>query len=260
MGSGSINFDAAVDYYDETRSVAPDTERRVVAVLAAELAARGRCLEIGVGTGRVALALDAAGVAMAGVDISSRMLHRLVEKAGGHPPFPLALADATALPFGDASVGAALAAHVLHLIPTWERAVGELCRVVAPGGVVLASLTGGMLETSFPELRDRFAAASGLTRLHVGVVSPAELDEAFGAMGASLRLLPEVAERRALRLEDLISRLEQGTFSFTWRIDEAVRRQAAETVRAWARSEFGSLDEPVVRERAIVWRAYDLPS
>ena len=38
---------------------------------------------------------------------------------------PVALADATALPFPDGTFGAVLASHVLHLIPDWQSAVDE---------------------------------------------------------------------------------------------------------------------------------------
>src|SRR5256885_13614906 len=53
-----------------------------VAVLA-ELAGKGRALELGIGTGRVALPLAAAGVMVEGVDASEAMVARLREKPGG---------------------------------------------------------------------------------------------------------------------------------------------------------------------------------
>src|SRR2546423_11010187 len=139
---GSIAFDQAADYYDRTRRLDPHVHAAVIDLLAGELRGRGRCLEVGVGTGRIALDLHRAGVPMAGVDLSRPMLDRLVEKAGGTAPFPLAVADATALPARRHAVGAALACHVLHLIPRWREAADELARVVAPGGVVLVDIGG----------------------------------------------------------------------------------------------------------------------
>src|SRR5579883_357500 len=179
MGSGSVNFDRAVGYYDHTRYVTPEAEAEVTALLAGELSGRGRCLEIGVGTGRIALPLASAGVALAGVDISAGMVGLLVEKSGGRAPFPLALADATGLPFPDGAFGAAIAAHVLHLIPPWREAIGELRRVVRPGGVALVSLTGGPSDSMLPEVRERFTREAGMVSRHVGLTSAAELDDAF---------------------------------------------------------------------------------
>jgi SAM-dependent methyltransferase len=48
-----------------------------------ELAGDGRALELAVGTGRIALPLQAAGVEVDGIDLSQPMLDRLREKPGG---------------------------------------------------------------------------------------------------------------------------------------------------------------------------------
>src|SRR5213593_3164996 len=137
MPRRTVSFDRAVEYYDRTRSNPESTQRRLTSVLAGELAGRGRVLEIGVGTGRVALPLHAAGVRLVGVDVSTAMMGRLVQKAGGRAPFPLVRADALRLPFAPGSFDGALAAHVLHQIEEWPGALLELQRVVRPGGVVL---------------------------------------------------------------------------------------------------------------------------
>jgi SAM-dependent methyltransferase len=49
----------------------------------AELAAGGQALELGIGTGRIALPLAARGVRVAGIDLSPDMVARLRAKAGG---------------------------------------------------------------------------------------------------------------------------------------------------------------------------------
>jgi SAM-dependent methyltransferase len=139
----SVNFDRAAGYYDKTRALPAATMADLTGLLAAELADRQPCLEIGVGTGRFALPLRAAGIAMAGTDISAAMLERLAANAAQMPvpasPVPLAQADATRLPFAAGSFGSVLAVHVLHLIPDWRVAVDEAIRVLAPGGALVAS-------------------------------------------------------------------------------------------------------------------------
>ena len=256
--SGSVNFDRAAGFYDNSRNLSPEGEAWVTGLLGAELAGRGRCLEIGVGTGRVALPLHRSGIPLVGVDISSKMVDRLVEKSGGRPPFPLALADATALPFGAGTFGAAIAAHVFHLIPPWRQGVAELARVVRPGGVVVVDLTGGGGEL-FHGVRERFAASAGLERVHVGVSDPEELDACFTALGASRRDLPALEDPGQVSLEHLIASFERGDYSYTWRMDDETRRRAAREVRAWARATCGSLDKLRPTSSTIAWRAYDLP-
>src|SRR5690242_6950690 len=51
--------------------------------LLAELARGGKALELGIGTGRIALPLAARGVEVHGIDAAASMLARLREKAGG---------------------------------------------------------------------------------------------------------------------------------------------------------------------------------
>lgn len=59
-----------------------------------ELARGGTAIELGVGTGRVAIPLARCGVPVIGVDSSPQMLERLKEKAPELPVFPV-LGDAT---------------------------------------------------------------------------------------------------------------------------------------------------------------------
>ncbi len=259
----SVAFDRAASFYDNTRTLSPEAARHVNDQLAAELAGRGRALEIGVGTGRIALPLAAAGVPLVGLDLSRPMLDRLVEKAGGRPPFPIVVADATRLPFREGAFGAAYAAHVLHLIPGWRDAVGELVRVVRSGGTVLIDI--GMPPSKHDEpieaVTDRFTVESGLERRHPGLEEdggPA-LDEAFAGLGARPRVLPGVREERRLPLEDWIQLLRGNVFSWTWPLDDATRNRAADGTLAWARERFGDLSEPRAYSYTIQWRAYDLP-
>ncbi|MDQ1374343.1 MAG: hypothetical protein QOJ09_1681, partial [Actinomycetota bacterium] len=103
----SIVFDRAVEYYDRTRALPPEVQVKVTELLATELEGRGPVLELGVGTGRMALPLHARGVELLGVDLSEPMMHKLVDNAGGAMPFPLIKGDGLALPLPDGAAGAA---------------------------------------------------------------------------------------------------------------------------------------------------------
>jgi ubiquinone/menaquinone biosynthesis C-methylase UbiE len=105
---GSVNFDRAAGYYDATRALPADSMDALTAMLAAELAGRGECLEVGVGTGRIALPLRERGIKLAGMDISGAMLRQMVANAEGSPP-PLLQADVTRLPLAAGVFGSVLA-------------------------------------------------------------------------------------------------------------------------------------------------------
>jgi SAM-dependent methyltransferase len=86
--AGAVSEGASADAYGETWAGVYDDEHHlmdpapVVSALA-ELAAGRSTLELGVGTGRVALPLAAQGVAVGGVDASPAMVERLRAKPGG---------------------------------------------------------------------------------------------------------------------------------------------------------------------------------
>lgn len=260
IGKGtSLSFDRAASYYDRTRALSPEAERRVVEVVREQLAGRGRCLEIGVGTGRVALPLAAAGIAMAGVDLSWPMLSRLVVNAGDRIPFPIAQADATKLPFATGSFGAALGCHVLHLIPNWRGVLAEIVRVVEPGGVFLNDL-GGWTDATGPwrQIHERFAAEAGLDLRHRGAREAATVNDAMGQIRARARRLPAIFDSRKSTLKGQMDGLAEGLWSFTWQVPEATRRAAVEKVRTWAYAHFGDPEARIEVGTEIAWTAYDL--
>ena len=79
----SISFDRAAEYYDRTRSLSEGAMREMVGLLQRELEGRERCLEIGIGTGRIAIPLARRGVPVHGIDVSKAMVARLRSKPGG---------------------------------------------------------------------------------------------------------------------------------------------------------------------------------
>lgn len=257
-GSGSIRFDRAAEFYDRTRALLPEAELATVALLRAELAGRGRCLEVGVGTGLISLPLHRAGMRMVGLDLSGPMLAKLVEKAGGAIPFPLILADATRMPFRDGAFGSAIVRWVFHLVPEWQRLVEELDRVIGPGGTALVSL-GGFKDTW--GIVDRFLELAGGVPFAVGLDprDPAALDREFERHGARARLLPPIATHDDTTVGQFLNEMDAGMHSWTWRVPDDVRRRVGPELRTWAAARFGSLERPVEPDLQILWRAYDLP-
>jgi SAM-dependent methyltransferase len=249
----SIAFDRAADIYDQTRKVPADVRDAIVRVVGAEIGRRGRALEIGVGTGRIALPFAGAGLDVVGIDLSLPMLSKLVAKPEA---VPVAQADAIALPFADGTFGAAYACHVLHLIPPWRTALAEMVRVVRPGGAVLVDMGG---PVPFCEaLERRVAAEAGTVWRRVGATDPAAVDEAMRELGARVRVLEVARFSHESRLDRWFDAIANNVFSWTWSFDEEARRRACGVVRAWAESEYGSLDAPMTFVREIVWRCYDV--
>jgi SAM-dependent methyltransferase len=83
-GSDGYFDERAAARYDESSAemFEPEVVEPVVDFLA-ELAGEGRALELGIGTGRIALPLAERGVPVHGIDLSRAMTSRLWEKPGG---------------------------------------------------------------------------------------------------------------------------------------------------------------------------------
>jgi SAM-dependent methyltransferase len=259
MADRSVSFDRAAEYYDLTRGLTPDGNRRQTDLLAEELRGRGRVVEVGIGTGQVALSLAAAGIPMAGLDLAEPMLRVLVDKAGGAPPFPLVRADATRAPFRDGAVGAGILRWVLHLIPDWRTALAELVRVIAPGGAALIQL-GSYGQGPRAEIQDRFNQLLGIVNEPVGIMwgDVDTLDAAMGELGATSRALPVLTDVETQSLETFVEGVERNRYSWTWRVPEQDLARVAPEVRAWAEDRFGPLDRTPPHPYEIRWRVYDL--
>ena len=87
--------DRIATVYDVLYPPGPDAEE--AAELLATLAGSGRALELGIGTGRVALPLVARGVNVHGIDVSEAMAAELRAKPGGDR-IPVTIGDFTRVP------------------------------------------------------------------------------------------------------------------------------------------------------------------
>jgi SAM-dependent methyltransferase len=251
-----VPFDRAAEYYDRTRALPEDVQDKVVELLTHELAGRGPCLDIGVGTGRISLPVAERGVRLTGIDLSVPMLRKLIEKRGDLA-LSVAVADATRLSFRAHTFGGALTSHVLHLIPEWRQALSEMVRVVRPGGVVLIDV-GGWWPGWLGGLFGTFCDLAGLDRAFPGANGADEVAEAMAGLGATHRSPPPIAGTTVQSAAEAIERLESGLFSFTWPLEEWDRRAAAAGTAEWARSNLGPLEEPRELELEITWHVFDV--
>jgi SAM-dependent methyltransferase len=260
----SVNFDRAAEYYDATRALPAGVMTDLLDVLVPELAPRQPCLEIGVGTGRIALPLRGRGIRLAGADIAEAMLRRLMVNAAGQASFPLLLADARRLPSADASFGSVLAVHVLHLIPGWRQAVDEAVRVLRPGGVLVASFPGGDASSRRqvraapwrPAVREA-CERHGVVRVSFGAHTPLEVSEYLGDRAAA-RMLPPVPVAETQTLAGTVRDLEEQRFSWTWPYSREQVLAAGADIRAWAARMRVPLDEEHPVEGALEWWAFGL--
>ncbi len=129
-----------------------------------------RMLEVGPGTGYYSLPVASRldGGSLAVFDIQQEMLDHVMRAAAERGPTNIepTLGDAQALPYGDASFDGAYLVTVLGEIPDQQAALGELARVVRPGGrIVVGELFGDPHMVALRTLQER-AQRAGFTYEH----------------------------------------------------------------------------------------------
>lgn len=246
--SNSIRFDRAVEYYDRTRALPAEVSDRQAALLMAELAGSTRVLEVGIGTGRIAVTL---GVPIVGLDLSRPMMQVLLEKTD---VIPIVEGDARRLPFPDSCFDAAYVAHVLHLIPDWEQALAELARVVRPGGLVLAVRGSGATDI------EREMNAAIQVRSHpVGAHTIEEIDDGARRLGLTVRSLETITWTAPTDMRETVEQVAAGIWSGMWDRSSEELRDLSEHVRRWVVERFGSADAIVTATSSFAWHAYVVP-
>jgi demethylmenaquinone methyltransferase/2-methoxy-6-polyprenyl-1,4-benzoquinol methylase len=185
------------DVMNRLMSLGRDRHWRALAADTLDLPPRGRVLDVGFGTGDMALALlrrwpDAAIV---GVDPTKAMMRigrrKLGTESGStqsprstRSPVTLAQADGLRLPFPDEHFDAAVSAFVLRNVVDVEQALAEQHRVVRDGGRV------GCLEMSWP----RTPVFGALFRFYFAELMPS-ITGLLSGQPAAYRYLPRSVQR-----------------------------------------------------------------
>jgi ubiquinone/menaquinone biosynthesis C-methylase UbiE len=126
-------YDEFANWYENGRD---DGYHALIDDLEAELACRygagGRVLEAGCGTGLILRRVAPVAATAHGIDLSRGMLERAAPKR-----LSVAQASVAALPFADDTFDLVYSFKVLAHVEPIVRALGELARVVRPGGRLL---------------------------------------------------------------------------------------------------------------------------
>lgn len=250
------SFDRVAEVYDETRGLPPEAERQIAAGLAAELRAvapEPRLLEVGIGTGRIAVPLAVAGVRVAGIDISPKMLARLREK---RTDIDVMLAEAARPPLRAASFDAALFVHILHLVPDAEATIRATLPLLRPGGAIIYGGDEGMVGL--------FVEADHLIRAAVAEIAGVELaswDQHERTRELTEPIMREtcgVVQRIVLarwtvrsRGRVTLDRLARRDFSSSWKIPAEALPAIIDRVTPQLDKLYGGLDREMEFERSF---------
>jgi SAM-dependent methyltransferase len=141
----------AATYDDDAEAFDPALVGAIVEFLA-PLAGTGRALELGIGTGRIALPLAARGVPVHGIDLSRAMLSRLAAKPGG-ADIPVSVGDFATTSVGEGFTLAYLVFNTIMNLTTQAAQVDcfrNAAAHLAPGGCFVIEVMVPQLQRLTP--------------------------------------------------------------------------------------------------------------
>jgi len=207
-----VCFDRAADVYDTTRRAA---RPEAIEALAKELSDCSSVLEVGVGTGRLAVPLMERGFQVVGVDLSRKMLDQ--SRAKGLER--LVLGDVCRLPLRRKSIDAVLAVHVLHLIESLRDVLAEAAAVARKKLVTI-------MERHDPPDRSMSWAYGQAVRRRGALSARRWVQPELGiAMVVPPRRLATVVRVEEQESADAaLAALERRTWAITWDVPDDIHR------------------------------------
>jgi SAM-dependent methyltransferase len=128
-----------------TEGVDPEYTDQILPMVDEWLAGYDRVIDVGAGEGQVARRLlDGDANLVVGVDPTAAQVAEAARRAGG---VSYARAGADALPFATGSFDAAVACLVFEHIDALDEAIGQVARVLRPGGRFVLFLNHPLLQT-----------------------------------------------------------------------------------------------------------------
>ncbi len=223
--------------------------------MAAGLQVGARVLDIGAGTGRVAIPLASRGCNVVAVEPARDMLAQLRAKTGDNKVLSL-VAEGARLPFLVGHFDAVVIARLLYLTPDWRAILHEAHRVLVVGGCLLHEWGNGQVDEEWVQIREegrRLFEQAGLeVPFHPGVRSETEIDDRLDRLRFVREGAVEMGPGPAITLREFLRRLVEGELSYIWGVPEDVRTECLPKLKRWSEQMF-DLDRPVPMPREIRW-------
>ena len=237
-----------VHLYEETRVCHPVYFKAALDDLAIHFppSTYRNVFEPGIGSGRIAIPLAHRGYHLTGVDISHRMLalmRRRLARANRSIHISFYVADASYLPFPDATFDMSIAVHLFYFISGWQKAADEMLRVVKPGYPLVFMHTGTGMEV--PLLNQRYKELCTEYGHHItstGVSSTAEVVAYFKTRGCKIK--PERKHwdwTSRIKLENALDYLKSRAYSFTLSAPDNIHYPVIEHLTWEIQQKYGSL-------------------
>lgn len=247
---------------------APIYDRRHGAVLAREvaesLASAGalepgaRVLDVGAGTGRVAVALASIGCETVALDPALPMLNELRCKAP-ESHVRIVAGEGARLPFARCHFDGVILARILYLMPDWQAVVRQAYDVLKPGGRLFHEWGNGEADEAWVQIREKaralFQDAGIDSPFHPGARTEAEVEHYVTELGFVRSTELEIGPGPIMTLRSFVERVASGELSYIWNVPEPVQKACIPRLKKWCEETF-DLDRALPIPRRLSWAIY----
>jgi SAM-dependent methyltransferase len=253
-----VDFSANASVYDRRHGAAISDHELGRLCVAARLHPGAAVVDIGAGTGRVAIPLARRACNVMAIEAARGMLAQLREKAGHAKVFPI-LAGGSHLPFPGGRFDAVVIARLLYLTPDWRAILAEAHRVLAVGGCLLHEWGNGQSDEEWVQIREEarrlFEQAGIPAPFHPGVRSETEVDRQLEDLGLLRDGEVEMGPGPAITLRQFLRRVVEGELSYIWDVPEHVRAECLPRLQRWCEERF-DLERLMPMPREVRWTIY----
>lgn len=256
--SERIDFSNNAQVYDRRHGsvLAEDVVQRLAA--AASIRSSTNVLDIGAGTGRVAIGLAELGCDVVALEPAPGMVETLRTKADGLPIRPI-VGEGGHLPFSGGLFDVVVIARVLYLTADWRDILREAHRVLVGGGRLLHEWGNGQVDEEWVQIREKaralFEEAGAPSPFHPGVRSEREVDEHLKILGFVCSADLPIGPGPTLTLAEFLRRLIDGEFSYIWNVPKNVQEGCLPRLKDWSEQTF-NLERPISMPKELCWTVY----
>jgi SAM-dependent methyltransferase len=253
-----VDFSVNAKVYDRRHGavLAEDLVQRLAA--AGAMRSGTSVLDIGAGTGRVAIGLAELACNVVALEPALGMVETLRTKADGLP-IRIIAGEGAQLPFSAGQFDVVVIARVLYLTADWRGVLREAHRVLAVGGRLLHEWGNGRADEEWVQIREKaralFEEAGISSPFHPGVRSEREVDDNLNALGFVRSSDLPIGPGPTLTLAEFLRRLIDGEFSYIWNVPKAVQEQCLPRLKAWSEQRF-DLERSISMPRELSWTVY----
>ena len=253
-----VDFSANASIYDRRHGavLAPD--------IAHDLASKGELpreawvLDLGAGTGRVAITFAAIGYKTVALDPAVPMLIELRRKARDIK-IQTVVGEGARLPFSVGHFDAVILARVLYVMADWRTVLQQACKVLKPGGCLFHEWGNGEADETWVQIREKtrtlFEDAGVRNAFHPGARSVAEIDDFLAGLGVDRKNELRVGPGPNMTLLQFVEKIVSGEISYIWNVPQPVRETCLPALKKWSEDTL-DLKQLVPIPKELRWTIY----